>query len=186
MVPAPSKLLPVLAALPCALAAPSSAYTTQLFTSSWATFPTGWAYGTGTSYSGGPSSWGTGENSDTTSDYDVAAPSGGKLWVEANIRLGDRELDIPESANGHDAAGHTVHCGTTPGGPRDETDGIGASGSMSRGEFHVLACEVDASNGDWRSQFVRFLVDGEERHGVTGSDIGEEEYWTPPLRRTPR
>lgn len=156
-----------------------------------------------------PSGLWTSSRIETTPQYDFTCAAGGKLWVEGSIKLGANpsdssmgiwpafwllgapyrgnyfnwpqisEIDILETVNGYDKVWHTLHCGINPGGPCNETSGIGNKGAMSRGEFHTLAVEVDRTSGNWTQQSIRFLVDGEERHRVRGAKVANQTAWAP-------
>ncbi|CAM6112659.1 unnamed protein product [Calypogeia fissa] len=164
-----------------------------------------WIIDSGTSYPGGAPNWGTGEietytnlNYAITSDQALAitprkAPDGswtssrlesvgdftctpgGKLWVEAELKLGAApesqqqgiwpafwalgskfrgvytnwpevsEWDFFESINGIPTMYMTIHCGVDPGGPCDETTGIQGTAAIIPGQWHRVAFEVDRS-----------------------------------------
>jgi len=147
-----------------------------------------WRYSEGTSYPGGPANFGTGEVEVSsrnnvrvaggnmaitalgqgfgpwtaarieTNRQDFQPPAGGKLMVEASLRLPAAangqsngywpafwmlagpyrgnwwnwpmvgEIDIMESVSGLNRVWQTVHCGTSPGGPCNEKDGISNRG----------------------------------------------------------
>jgi hypothetical protein len=147
-----------------------------------------WQFTEGTSYPGGPANFGTGEvetNSRNnvklsngimsitaqgsglgpwtsarieTNRTDFQPPAGGKLRVEASLKLPEApngqsagywpafwilgapyrgnwwnwpsvgEFDIMESVNGANRTWQTMHCGTSPGGPCNEKDGVGNGG----------------------------------------------------------
>ncbi len=129
-------------------------------------------------------------------------PSGGGLAVEARIRLPNLtgasaqgywpafwmlgapfrgvytnwpsvgEIDILENVNGVNTWYGTFHCGTSPGGPCNETSGIGgnASGfspSLQAG-FHTFRMEFDKSVSP---QQLRWYVDGTQRFTVNSSQV---------------
>ena len=144
---------------------------------------------------------------ETSPEHDWVCPEGGRLRVEASIRLGADpeaaqagmwaafwalgsafrgdyqnwpavgEIDILESPNGLSRTWHTVHCGTTPGGPCDETNGVGGEADFSRGEFHVVSVEISREGGDWAAEEIRYAVDGVGTVTVTGAQIGDEAAW---------
>jgi len=147
-----------------------------------------WRIDQGTSYPGGPANFGTGEVETSTpgavslangvmsitargqgtggwtaarietNRQDFQPPAGGKLRVEARLRLpeapngqsagywpafwmlggpyrgnwwnwpGVGEFDIMESVNGANRTWKTQHCGTAPGGPCNEKSGVGNGG----------------------------------------------------------
>jgi beta-glucanase (GH16 family) len=147
-----------------------------------------WRVSEGTSYPGGPSNFGTGEVEASsrnnvavnngamsitarggglgpwtaarieTNRQDFQPPAGGKLRVEARLKLpeapggqsagywpafwmlgapyrgnwwnwpGIGEFDIMENVNGANRTWQTMHCGTSPGGPCNEKSGVGNGG----------------------------------------------------------
>ena len=194
-----------------------------------------WQYDTGTSYSGGPANWGTGEVETMTSSTnnvsldgsgnlritplrdsagnwtsgriettrtDFQPPSGGKLRVEARIQMpnvtgtaaegywpafwtlgapyrgnyqnwpGVGELDIMENVQGLNKVWATMHCGTNPGGPCNETTGIGNSvacpNTTCQSGFHTYSMEWDRSVSP---EAIRFYVDGTNYHTVTANQV---------------
>ncbi|MFF7985829.1 glycoside hydrolase family 16 protein [Streptomyces sp. NPDC007901] len=194
-----------------------------------------WQYDTGTSYSGGPANWGTGEVETMTSSTtnvaldgsgnlkitpvrdssgnwtsgriettrtDFQPPAGGKLRVEARIQMpnvtgtaaygywpafwmlgapyrgnyqnwpGVGELDIMENVQGLNTVWATMHCGTSPGGPCNETTGIGSStacpNTTCQSGFHTYTMEWDRSVSP---EAIRFYVDGVNYQTVTSSQV---------------
>ncbi len=133
---------------------------------------------------------------------DFQPPSGGKLRVEARIQMpnvtgtaaegywpafwmlgapyrgnyqnwpGVGELDIMENVQGRNTVWATMHCGTNPGGPCNETTGLGNStacpGSTCQSAFHTYAMEWDRSASP---EAIRFYVDGVNYHTVTASQV---------------
>ncbi|WP_030662689.1 glycoside hydrolase family 16 protein [Streptomyces cellulosae] len=133
---------------------------------------------------------------------DFQPPSGGKLRVEARIQMpnvtgtaaegywpafwmlgapyrgnyqnwpGVGELDIMENVQGRNTVWATMHCGTNPGGPCNETTGLGNStacpGSTCQSAFHTYAMEWDRSASP---EAIRFSVDGVTYHTVTASQV---------------
>ena len=70
------------------------------------------------------------------------------------------EIDILESVNGGNAVFGTMHCGTNPGGPCNETTGLGSGEHAVAGAktgFHQYAVEWDRS---LTPQQIRWYVDG--------------------------
>lgn len=59
------------------------------------------------------------------------------------------EFDIMENVNGINSVWGTLHCGTNPGGPCDETNGLSASlacpGSPCQGTYHTYSIQHDRS-----------------------------------------
>lgn len=89
------------------------------------------------------------------------------------------EWDFLESINGLPSMWATVHCGTAPGGPCNEYDGIGNGGStsFSRGVFHVVGFLVDRTPEDWWDESLTWYLDEEEVFCVYGADVGDEATW---------
>ncbi|MEJ3744008.1 carbohydrate-binding protein [Actinomycetes bacterium KLBMP 9797] len=87
------------------------------------------------------------------------------------------EFDIMENVNGIDSVWGVLHCGVNPGGPCNETNGLGASracpGSTCQSAFHTYRFEWDASVSP---QQLRWYVDGTHFHTVTQSQIGEPHW----------
>ncbi|MDJ1136735.1 glycoside hydrolase family 16 protein [Streptomyces iconiensis] len=141
-----------------------------------------------------------------TKRTDFAAPEGGKLRIEASLKLpevsGDQalgywpafwtlgadyrgnyqnwpgvgEFDIMENVNGDAAAHGVLHCGVNPGGPCNETQGIGAKaqcGGSCQGGFHTYALELDRTGG---TEELRWYQDGQQIHSVKESDIGADTW----------
>ncbi|KAF4407351.1 glycoside hydrolase family 16 protein [Streptomyces lycii] len=153
----------------------------------------------------GSGQWTSGRIETKRSDF--AAPEGGKMRIEARIQmpditgdealgywpafwtLGDEyrgnywnwpgigEFDIMENVNGVNSVWGVLHCGTAPGGPCNENDGIGAStpcpGSTCQSGFHTYALELDRS-GD--TEALRWYVDDQEYHSVTAADLDAETW----------
>ncbi|MEU5837064.1 glycoside hydrolase family 16 protein [Streptomyces diacarni] len=132
---------------------------------------------------------------------DFAAPEGGTMRVSASLKLpevsGDQalgywpafwtlgadyrgnyqnwpgvgEFDIMENVNGQSAAHGVLHCGVNPGGPCNETTGIGNSATCDgscQGGFHEYALELDRSGA---TEELRWYQDGRLFHTVRESDM---------------
>jgi len=70
------------------------------------------------------------------------------------------EIDIMEDINGRSSAFATLHCGTNPGGPCNESTGIGSGEHACPGcqtGFHDYAVEIDRSRSP---EQIRFYLDG--------------------------
>lgn len=82
------------------------------------------------------------------------------------------ELDIMENVQGMNRVWATMHCGTNPGGPCNETTGIGNNtpcpGSTCQSAFHTYTMEWDRSV---TPETIRFLVDGTQFHSVNASQV---------------
>ncbi|MFE9423654.1 SGNH hydrolase domain-containing protein [Kitasatospora sp. NPDC006697] len=131
----------------------------------------------------------------------LAAPAGGVLRIEASIQLpeatgaaaggiwpafwtlggalrdgytgwpGIGELDVMESVNGRGSVFGTMHCGSAPGGPCHEPQGLGSGEHPCpdcRSGFHSYAVEVDRSTAP---EQVRWYLDGTEYHRVTADQV---------------
>jgi beta-glucanase (GH16 family) len=89
------------------------------------------------------------------------------------------EFDIMENVNGINSVWGVLHCGVNPGGPCNETLGLGASracpGSTCQSAFHTYAFEWDRSS---TPNALRWYVDGQQYHQVTQSQIGEPHWST--------
>lgn len=82
------------------------------------------------------------------------------------------ELDIMENVQGMNRVWATMHCGTNPGGPCNETTGIGNNvpcpGSTCQSAFHTYTMEWDRSVSP---ETIRFLVDGTQFHSVNAGQV---------------
>ncbi|MEV6615856.1 glycoside hydrolase family 16 protein [Streptomyces sp. NPDC051051] len=137
-----------------------------------------------------------------TNRTDFQPPSGGKLRVEARLQMPNvtgtaaegywpafwtlgapyrgnyqnwpsvGELDIMENVQGLNRVWSTMHCGTSPGGPCNETTGIGNStacpGTTCQSGFHTYTMEWDRSV---TPEAIRFFVDGVNYHTVTAAQM---------------
>ncbi|RKN04009.1 glycosyl hydrolase family protein [Streptomyces radicis] len=135
-----------------------------------------------------------------TQRSDFAAPDGGKLRIEASLRLPDLdgeaglgywpafwtlgadyrgnywnwpgigEFDIMENVNGVEQVWGVLHCGVSPGGPCDETNGRGASTPCDTcdSQFHEYALELDRTG---ETEYLRWYLDGQLFHTVSSADM---------------
>ncbi|WP_053847807.1 glycoside hydrolase family 16 protein [Streptomyces sp. NRRL B-24085] len=137
-----------------------------------------------------------------TNRTDFQPPSGGKLRVEARIQMPNvtgtaaegywpafwmlgapyrgnyqnwpsvGELDIMENVQGMNRVWATMHCGTNPGGPCNETSGIGNNvpcpGASCQSAFHTYTMEWDRSVSP---ETIRFSVDGTQFHSVNAGQM---------------
>lgn len=145
--------------------------------------------------------WTSGRIETTRTDFEP--PSGGVLRVEGRIQMpnvtgpaaqgiwpafwmlgepfrgdywnwpGIGEIDIMENVNGADQVWGTLHCGTSPGGPCNETTGLGGTlqgcpGSTCQSSFHTYAMEWDRSTSP---QKIRFYVDNTLYHTVSSDQV---------------
>jgi beta-glucanase (GH16 family) len=123
----------------------------------------------------------------------VGAPAGGELEVTASIQqptgglgywpafwmLGpgqwpeNGEIDIMEDVNSLSEVAGTIHCGTDPGGPCNETNGIGSglracSGCQSG--FHTYTMILNRTNTS--NESITFYLDGAQYFSVSESQVG--------------
>ncbi len=98
----------------------------------------------------------------------LGAPYRGNYWNWPAIG----EFDIMENVNGINAVWGVLHCGVNPGGPCNETTGIGANracpGSSCQSAFHTYRFEWD--RGVNPNQ-LRWYVDGQQFHSVSQSQM---------------
>ncbi|MFD7136176.1 glycoside hydrolase family 16 protein [Streptomyces sp. NPDC059894] len=137
-----------------------------------------------------------------TNRTDFQPPAGGKLRVEARLQMPNvtgtaaegywpafwmlgapyrgnyqnwpsvGELDIMENVQGLNQVWATIHCGTSPGGPCNETSGIGNTttcpNTTCQSGFHTYTLEWDRSVSP---EAIRFSVDGVNFHTVTAAQV---------------
>ncbi|MEW2568538.1 glycoside hydrolase family 16 protein [Streptomyces sp. NPDC047070] len=137
-----------------------------------------------------------------TNRTDFQPPAGGKLRVQSRIQMPNvtgtaargywpafwmlgapyrgnyqnwpavGELDIMENVQGLNTVWSTMHCGTNPGGPCNETTGIGGStacpGTTCQAGFHTYGLEWDRSTS---VEEIRFYVDGVNYHTVRANQV---------------
>jgi hypothetical protein len=144
---------------------------------------------------GSGSSWTSGRVQTTSPN--VGAPAGGELVVTASIEqpngglgywpafwmLGpgqwpeNGEIDIMEDVNSLSEVSGTIHCGTDPGGPCNEPDGIGSgltgcSGCQSG--YHTYTMILNRSNPSDES--ITFYLDGNQYFSVSESQVGTSTW----------
>jgi beta-glucanase (GH16 family) len=128
-----------------------------------------------------------------TTSANVGAPAGGELEVTASIEqpsggagywpafwmLGpgqwpeNGEIDIMEDVNSLSEVSGTVHCGTDPGGPCNEPDGIGSglkSCSGCQSGYHTYSMILNRT--DASDESITFYLDGNEYFSVSESQVG--------------
>ncbi|WP_105971245.1 glycoside hydrolase family 16 protein [Streptomyces geranii] len=137
-----------------------------------------------------------------TNRTDFQPPAGGKLRVEARLQVPNvtgasalgywpafwmlgapyrgnyqnwpsvGEIDIMENTQGLNTIWGTLHCGTSPGGPCNETTGLGGTttctGTTCQAGFHTYSMEWDRSV---TPEAIRFYVDGTNYHTVTANQV---------------
>jgi hypothetical protein len=138
---------------------------------------------------------------------DFKAPSGGVLRIEGRIQMpnvtgsaalgywpafwalgspyrgnywnwpGIGEFDIMENVNGINSVWGVLHCGVSPGGPCNETNGIGTSracpNTSCQSAFHTYRFEWDRSISP--NQF-RWYVDGQQFHSVSQGQLPADTW----------
>ena len=144
---------------------------------------------------GGGSSWTSGRVQ--TSSANVGAPAGGELEVTASIQqpsgglgywpafwmLGpgqwpeNGEIDIMEDVNSLSELSGTVHCGTDPGGPCNEPNGIGSGlvgcGGCQSG-YHTYTMILNRTNTS--NESITFYLDGNSYFTVTEAQVGTSTW----------
>ncbi|MEV5343564.1 glycoside hydrolase family 16 protein [Streptomyces sp. NPDC052676] len=104
----------------------------------------------------------------------LGAPYRGNYWNWPAVG----ELDIMENTQGLNTVWATMHCGTSPGGPCNETSGIGGSttcpGTTCQAGFHTYRMEWDRSTS---VEEIRFYVDGVNYHTVRENQV-DATTWT--------
>jgi hypothetical protein len=128
-----------------------------------------------------------------TTSPNVGAPAGGELEVTASIEQPDAgdgywpafwmlgpgqwpengEIDIMEDVNSLSEVSGTIHCGTDPGGPCNEPDGIGSGLTACSGcqsGYHTYTMILNRTNTSDES--ITFYLDGNEYFSVDESQVG--------------
>lgn len=101
----------------------------------------------------------------------AARPVGATNWPSIG------ELDVMEDVNAMSDASHTFHCGVDPGGPCNETTGIGSGLLPCAGcqtGFHTYSVIVDRTNT--AAEQLRFLTDGNLQFTVNESQVGASTW----------
>lgn len=103
----------------------------------------------------------------------LGQPYRGNYWNWPGIG----EFDIMENVNGINSVWGVLHCGVSPGGPCNETSGLGASrqcpGASCQSAFHTYRFEWDTSISP--HQF-RWYVDGVQFHSVSQGQLPAETW----------
>lgn len=84
------------------------------------------------------------------------------------------EWDIMENVNAQSLGYGTLHCADVC----DGTNGLGAAIGFDYSAYHTWAFAVDLTNSDWTQQQMRWYLDGQLYHTITGANIGTESEWT--------
>jgi beta-glucanase (GH16 family) len=136
-----------------------------------------------------------------TQRLDFAAPAGGAMAVEASIQQpnisgnaaqgywpafwmlggayrgnywnwpGIGEIDLLEDIDGHSVVYGTLHCGTSPGGPCNETTGFSSGPHTCSGcqtAFHAYRIEYDRSVSP---EQLRWYLDGAQYYSVSANQM---------------
>jgi hypothetical protein len=134
-----------------------------------------------------------------TSSANVGAPAGGQLEVTASIEqpnpgnglgywpafwmLGpgqwpeNGEIDIMEDVNALSEVAGTVHCGVDPGGPCNETSGIGSGLRACSGcqtGYHTYTMIENRTNAS--DETITFYLDGNQYFQTSESQIGTSTW----------
>ena len=83
----------------------------------------------------------------------------------------DGEVDILEDVNGLSSVYGTLHCGNDPGGPCNETSGIGSGQHACSGcqtAFHTYRVEIDHSVSP---EQIRWYLDGVNYFTVSANQV---------------
>ncbi|KAE8394431.1 concanavalin A-like lectin/glucanase domain-containing protein [Aspergillus alliaceus] len=143
-----------------------------------------------------------------TQRSDFAATPGGRLFIEGRLKTGcaparrqqgiwpafwalgmdfrwnrtnwpaASEWDIAEVVNGMPKVYNTLHCGTSPGGPCDETNGIGSGGVDWTGcEWHTVGFEVDRNVRAWYQEKLRWYLDGRKVFEIPAARVNNSATW---------
>jgi beta-glucanase (GH16 family) len=81
------------------------------------------------------------------------------------------EVDILEDINGRSSVFGTLHCGTNPGGPCNESTGIGSGEHACSGcqtGYHTYAVQIDRSVSP---EQIRWYLDGSEYFSVNANQV---------------
>src|SRR3954447_8511868 len=82
------------------------------------------------------------------------------------------ELDVMENVNGVNTVWGTLHCGYSPGGPCNETNGLSGNracpDTSCQAGFHTYAIEFDRSTSP---EQLRWYVDGVQFHSVSANQV---------------
>ncbi|GLZ33021.1 hypothetical protein Lesp02_52090 [Lentzea sp. NBRC 105346] len=104
----------------------------------------------------------------------LGSPYRGNYWNWPAIG----EFDVMENVNGINRVWGVLHCGINPGGPCNETNGIGGfracPGSSCQSAFHTYRFEWDRKVSPNQ---LRWYVDGQLFHSVSQNQVGGSA-WT--------
>lgn len=95
----------------------------------------------------------------------------GTLWPACG------EIDIMENINGQKYASGAAHCDSAPGGLCNEYSGLVAGTTLPDNKYHVWRVEFDRLSHSYSKQVIRWYMDGELFHELSGLDIGNSKVW---------
>jgi hypothetical protein len=146
---------------------------------------------------GSGNSWTSGRIQTTSAN--VGAPAGGELEVTASIQqpnpasglgywpafwmLGpgqwpeNGEIDIMEDVNARSQVAGTIHCGTDPGGPCNEPNGIGSGLTSCSGcqtGYHTYTMILNRTNTS--NESITFYLDGNQYFSVSEGQVGTSTW----------
>ncbi|GAA1126313.1 carbohydrate-binding protein [Kribbella jejuensis] len=103
----------------------------------------------------------------------LGSPYRGNYWNWPGIG----EFDIMENVNGINSVWGVLHCGVNPGGPCNETTGLGANracpGASCQSAFHTYRFEWDTSVSPNQ---LRWYVDGQQFHSLSQSQFPADTW----------
>lgn len=83
------------------------------------------------------------------------------------------ELDIFEQINGEMTGHGTVHCGEAC----NEPQGLASQTTIPDNDFHSWSIVIDRTSGDWQTETITWLMDGNQFHQLKGSDLPDQGTW---------
>ncbi|MEV6795011.1 glycoside hydrolase family 16 protein [Streptomyces sp. NPDC051320] len=112
---------------------------------------------------------------------DVSTANGAGYWpafwmLGSTLRTGTTwptsgEVDIMEDINGRSSVFGTLHCGTNPGGPCNESTGIGSGEHACAGcqsGYHTYAVQIDRSVSP---EQIRYYLDGKQYFSIDSTKV---------------
>jgi beta-glucanase (GH16 family) len=86
------------------------------------------------------------------------------------------EVDILEDINGRSSVFGTLHCGSNPGGPCNESSGVGSGERSCKGcqtGFHKYAVEIDRSVSP---EQIRWYLDGDNYFTLSEAKVDRQAW----------